>query len=80
MSDPSIFLAAGLVFAAIVAAVALAFWRMRVHAASRAAAEARMTAAMDELNRLAARLEEQRAELAQLDARLVDSPPKPDES
>ena len=79
MSDSSIFLAAGLVIAVIVAAVALAFWRMRVHAASRAAAEARMTAAMEELHRLAGRLEEQRAELARVDARL-DSPPKPDES
>jgi hypothetical protein len=79
MSDPSIFLAAGLVLAVIVVAAALAFWRMRVHASSRAAAEARMMAAMEELHRLAGRLEEQRSELARVGARR-DSPPKPDES
>jgi type II secretory pathway pseudopilin PulG len=60
MTGPSGFFAAGTIVAIFVVVAVLVMWRMRKHVASRADAEARMAAAMQELQMLAARLETQR--------------------
>ena len=62
MTDPSGFFAAGIIFAIFVVIAVLVLWRMRKHASSRAEAEARMSAAMEELQVLAARLQAQQGE------------------
>ena len=60
MTDPSGLFAAGIIFAIFVVVAVLVMWRMRKHVASRADAEARMAAAMQELQMLAARLQSPR--------------------
>lgn len=60
MTDPSGFFALGIIFAIFVVVAILVMWRMRRHVAARADAEARMAAAMQELQMLAARLKTQR--------------------
>jgi membrane protein implicated in regulation of membrane protease activity len=57
------FFAAGIIFAIFAVVAALVMWRVRKHVASRADAEARMAAAMQELQMLAVRLETQRARI-----------------
>lgn len=61
-------LAVGLVLIILMGAGLLVLWRMRAHAAAKADAEARMAAAMHELQLLAARLHAQTAAAASRDA------------
>jgi membrane protein implicated in regulation of membrane protease activity len=60
MNDLSGFFAAGIIFAIFIVIAVLVLWRMRKHVSSRADAEARMAAAMQELQILAARLQGQK--------------------
>lgn len=60
MSEPTGFLAAGLIFALAVTVAVTVLWRLKKHASSRADAEARMSAAMQELQLLAAKLQAQK--------------------
>jgi Na+-transporting methylmalonyl-CoA/oxaloacetate decarboxylase gamma subunit len=68
MNDQSVFVGVGIIFAIVIVVGVLVMWRMRKHVSSRAAAEARMAAAMQELQVLAARLEAQKRTLAAADA------------
>ena len=60
MNDPSGFVAAGTIFAIFIVVAVLVLWRVKKHASERAEAEARMSAAMQELQLLAARLQAQK--------------------
>lgn len=60
MTDPTILFAVGMVLAIALGVALLLLWRLRTHAARRSDAEARMAAAMHELQLLAARLQAQR--------------------
>lgn len=68
MTDPTSLLAVGLVLIILLGAGVLVLWRMRAHMAAKADAEARMTAAMHELQLLAARLKAMKAAEAHPDA------------
>jgi hypothetical protein len=73
MSDFTILFAAGILVVVLVTVAVLLLWRVRAHAKTRADAEARMAAAMEELQRLAARLQAQKAELERSGAPPSDS-------
>ena len=70
MSDLSGFFTAGIVFAIFVVIAVVVLWRIRKHVSSRAEAEARMAAAMQELQLLAARLQSQKAQSGTADQSL----------
>lgn len=58
--DPTASLGAGLIFAIFVVVAIIVLWRLRKYSAQRAEAEARMAAAMQELQLLAAKLQAQK--------------------
>jgi type II secretory pathway pseudopilin PulG len=76
MTDPTTVFTVGMVLAIAMGVAVLLLWRLRTHVARRTEAEARMAAAMQELQLLSARLQAQRAAMARRDAAPDDAPPE----